>query len=66
MFLGGSVVAARHPLLHDHLTEQLAVRAPKATPQVVTAPPVLGSALLGLDAVGAPSQAHARLRAHFA
>ncbi|WP_314175227.1 N-acetylglucosamine kinase [Streptomyces winkii] len=65
VFLGGSVVAARHPLLHDHLTRQLAVQAPKAAPQIVTAPPVLGSALLGLDEAGAPPQAHARLRAHY-
>lgn len=65
VFLGGSVAAARHPLLHDHLTRELAVRAPQATPQVVTAPPVLGSALLGLDEIGAPPQAHARLRSQY-
>lgn len=65
VFLGGSVLAARHPLLHDRLTRGLALHAPKATPGVVTAPPVLGSALLGLDRVGAPSQAHARLRTHY-
>jgi hypothetical protein len=32
---------------------------------VVTAPPVLGAALLGLDHTGAPAQARARLRAHY-
>ncbi|WP_244900835.1 N-acetylglucosamine kinase [Streptomyces nanshensis] len=66
VFLGGSVAAARHPLLHDHFTRQLAVHAPKAVPEVVTAPPVLGSALLGLDAAGAPEASRARLRAHYA
>jgi hypothetical protein len=66
VLLGGSVAAARHPLLHDHLIRELAAAAPEATAQVVTAPPVLGSALLGLDHVGAPPDAHARLRAYYA
>ncbi|MCH6160316.1 N-acetylglucosamine kinase [Streptomyces marispadix] len=66
VLLGGSVAAARHPLLHDHFTRELALHAPKATPKVITAPPVLGSALLGLDAVGASPRAHARLRSHYA
>jgi N-acetylglucosamine kinase-like BadF-type ATPase len=66
VLLGGSVAAARHPLLHDHFTRELALHAPKAAPKVVTAPPVLGSALLGLDAVGASPRAHARLRSHYA
>lgn len=65
VFLGGSVAAARHPLLHDHLTRELAAVAPKATPQVVIAPPVLGSALFGLDRAGAPPSAHAKLRAYY-
>jgi N-acetylglucosamine kinase-like BadF-type ATPase len=66
VFLGGSVVAARHRLLDDRLTEQLARRAPESTPHVVTAPPVLGAGLLGLDAAGAPPEAHARLRRQYA
>ena len=65
VYLGGSVVAARHPILDDRLREQLARHAPKATPHIVTAPPVLGAALLGLDAAGAPPDAHARLRNHY-
>ncbi|MGP3949414.1 N-acetylglucosamine kinase [Streptomyces sp. 7N604] len=65
VLLGGSVLAARHPLLHDRIAELLATRAPKAVPQVVTAPPVLGAALLGLDGTGAPGEAHARLRTHY-
>ncbi|HEY5836294.1 N-acetylglucosamine kinase [Streptomyces sp.] len=64
--LGGGVMAARHPYLMDALTARLASRAPKARPRVVTAPPVLGAALLGLDRVTAPPAAHAALRAHYA
>ncbi|MEV6674325.1 BadF/BadG/BcrA/BcrD ATPase family protein [Streptomyces sp. NPDC051162] len=63
--LGGGVLAARHPLLHDRVVELLAVRAPKAVPVVVTAPPVLGAALLALDRTPAPASAYARLRGHF-
>ncbi|WP_406338650.1 N-acetylglucosamine kinase [Streptomyces sp. NBC_00649] len=65
VLLGGSVLAARHPQLDDRIREMLAVRAPKAVPRVVTARPVLGAALLGLDAVGADEDVHARVRAHF-
>ncbi|MFF1256850.1 N-acetylglucosamine kinase [Streptomyces sp. NPDC058321] len=65
VLLGGSVLAARHPQLDDRIREMLTARAPKAVPRVVTARPVLGAALLGLDAVGADEDAHARVRAHF-
>ncbi|MFJ9411083.1 N-acetylglucosamine kinase [Streptomyces sp. NPDC101393] len=64
--LGGGVLAARHPLLHDRVAELLAERAPKAVPHVVTAPPVLGAALYALDragaAGGADPAAYERLR----
>ncbi|MFJ9028894.1 N-acetylglucosamine kinase [Streptomyces sp. NPDC102274] len=66
VLLGGSVLAARHPQLDDRIAELLAARAPKAVIGVVTAPPVLGAALLGLDQVGASAEAHARLAAHYA
>ncbi|KAB2972790.1 ATPase [Streptomyces sp. SS1-1] len=65
VLLGGSVLAARHPQLDDGIRDLLAARAPKAVPEVVAARPVLGAALLGLDAVGAPEEVHARLRRHF-
>ncbi|MEU4213003.1 BadF/BadG/BcrA/BcrD ATPase family protein [Streptomyces sp. NPDC026206] len=64
--LGGGVLAARHPLLHERVVELLAVRAPRAVPCVVTAPPVLGAALLAFDRAGAAPAAYARLRAHYA
>ncbi|EDY53197.1 kinase [Streptomyces clavuligerus] len=65
VLLGGSVLAARHPELDGHITTLLAAKAPKALPQVVTAPPVLGAALLGFDHTGAPAEARARLREHY-
>ncbi|MFE7274318.1 N-acetylglucosamine kinase [Streptomyces sp. NPDC057623] len=65
VLLGGGVLAARHPQLTDGIRDLLAARAPKAVPDVVTASPVLGAALLGLDAVGAPAEVQTRLRQHF-
>ncbi|MEV6791420.1 BadF/BadG/BcrA/BcrD ATPase family protein [Streptomyces sp. NPDC051320] len=66
VLLGGSVLAARHPQLDDHIGRLLAERAPKAVPRVVTESPVLGAALLGLDRVGAPAEARARVRSQYA
>ncbi|MER5610507.1 BadF/BadG/BcrA/BcrD ATPase family protein [Streptomyces sp. NPDC002215] len=63
--LGGSVLAARHPQLDARISELLAVRAPKAELRVVTQPPVLGAALLGLDHTGAAAAVHERLRAQY-
>ncbi|WP_328338808.1 N-acetylglucosamine kinase [Streptomyces violaceus] len=65
VLLGGGVLAAEHPQLNTMIQNLLADRAPKAIPQVVTASPVLGAALLGLDGVGAREGAQGRLRAHF-
>jgi N-acetylglucosamine kinase-like BadF-type ATPase len=65
VLLGGGVLAARHPRLDDRIRELLAARAPKAVARVVTASPVLGAALLGLDRVGAAPEVHERVRAHF-
>ncbi|MFC9126596.1 N-acetylglucosamine kinase [Streptomyces sp. NPDC057099] len=65
VLLGGGVLAAEHPQLNTMIQNLLADRAPKAIPQVVTAGPVLGAALLGLDRVGSREGAQGRLRAHF-
>ncbi|MFJ8163188.1 N-acetylglucosamine kinase [Streptomyces sp. NPDC096136] len=65
VLLGGSVLAARHPQLNGRIGELLSGRAPRARVSVVTAPPVLGAALLGLDALGAAAGAHGRLRTQF-
>ncbi len=60
--LGGGVLAARDPLLTAEITKRLAEDAPLAKPRIVDVPPVVGAALLGLDHLGAPPAAHARLR----
>ncbi|MGW8976100.1 N-acetylglucosamine kinase [Streptomyces platensis] len=62
VILGGGVLTARHPLLHNHLTQLLTDHAPKALPHVVTAPPVLGAALDTLDRAGAKAGAYERVR----
>ncbi|MFF7634296.1 N-acetylglucosamine kinase [Kitasatospora sp. NPDC008050] len=53
LVLGGGVLAAGHPLLLDNLTQRLHTLTPWAQPRIVTAPPVLGAALLGLDRLAA-------------
>ncbi|MGZ9931000.1 N-acetylglucosamine kinase [Streptomyces sp. NC-S4] len=63
--LGGSVLAAGHPQLNDRIAAGLAERAPRARIRVITAPPVLGAGLLGLDALGSPPEAYEKLRTHF-
>jgi N-acetylglucosamine kinase-like BadF-type ATPase len=63
--LGGGVLAARDPLLTCLITEFLALAAPRATPRVVDAPPVVGAALLGLDELGAAPGVLAGLRSAF-
>ncbi|GLF93660.1 N-acetylglucosamine kinase [Streptomyces yaizuensis] len=65
VLLGGSVLAARHPELDEEIAALLAAKAPKADIRVVTAPPVLGAALLGFDHTGADAAARERLRAHY-
>lgn len=60
--LGGSVVTARDPLLTASITDELAASMPGAEVRIVDVPPVAGAALLGLDHVGAPAGATARLR----
>ncbi|MER7463505.1 BadF/BadG/BcrA/BcrD ATPase family protein [Streptomyces sp. NPDC097981] len=65
VLLGGGVLTAGHPQLNGRITAGLALRAPHARVSVVSAPPVLGAGLLGLDALGARPEAHGKLRAHF-
>jgi N-acetylglucosamine kinase-like BadF-type ATPase len=61
--LGGGVLRGHDPLLHKTIRERLASAAPLAEITVVTDPPVIGAALLGLSALGATSGAEGRLRA---
>ena len=60
--LGGAVLAARHPMLLDAIGARIGARAHQAALRVVDEPPVVGAALLGLDAVGAGATARERLR----
>jgi N-acetylglucosamine kinase-like BadF-type ATPase len=55
--LGGSVLAARHPLLIEGVSRRLAAHAAHVNLLVVDDPPVVGAALLGLDALGASPDA---------
>ena len=65
VILGGGVLTAGHTLLLEAIDSALTGLAPKAVARVVTAPPVVGAALLGLDRIGAAPDAQARLRAAF-
>ncbi|KMO94837.1 N-acetylglucosamine kinase [Streptomyces roseus] len=65
VLLGGGVLTAGHEQLDRRIAVELARRAPHARVSVVSAPPVLGAGLLGLDALGALPEAHGKLRAHF-
>ncbi|WP_231626733.1 N-acetylglucosamine kinase [Streptomyces apocyni] len=65
VLLGGSVLAAGHPDLDSRIRALLATRAPKATARTITARPVLGAALLGLDELGAADEVYRSVRAHY-
>ncbi|MFE2075547.1 N-acetylglucosamine kinase [Streptomyces misionensis] len=65
VLLGGSVLTAGHRRLDDGIRALLAARTPKARLRVVTARPVLGAALLGLDRLSANPEALARARTHW-
>jgi N-acetylglucosamine kinase-like BadF-type ATPase len=61
--LGGGVLRGRDPVLFDVIGDRLLAVAPRAEITVVTDPPVVGAALLGLDILGTDGPAHDRLRA---
>jgi N-acetylglucosamine kinase-like BadF-type ATPase len=61
--LGGGVARGRDPRLMARIRDGVAAVAPAAHVSVVDAPPVVGSALLGLDEIGARKGAYARARA---
>lgn len=60
--LGGGVFATDDALFHRRVADGVRAAAPGAVLVQLAAPPVLGAALLGLDALSAPSAAHAALR----
>jgi N-acetylglucosamine kinase-like BadF-type ATPase len=55
--IGGGVVASRHELLWSALEAEFTARAPRAVLIHVTAPPLVGAALLALETAGAGSEA---------
>ncbi|WP_432825280.1 N-acetylglucosamine kinase [Dactylosporangium sp. CA-092794] len=64
--LGGGVLTARHPQLHEPVLERIAALSPKATVTVLSSPPVAGAALLALDALHGgtcPPEVEAAVRA---
>nr|WP_055502475.1 BadF/BadG/BcrA/BcrD ATPase family protein [Nonomuraea pusilla] len=63
--LGGGLLTARDPLLTPLLEAGFAMRAPMAEPVVAEVPPIVGAALNGLERLGAPDAAKARLRSRY-
>jgi N-acetylglucosamine kinase-like BadF-type ATPase len=61
--LGGGVFDTRDERFHRRLDEGIHAVAPSAELIRLQAPPVLGAALIGLDAIGAGPEARAMLRA---
>jgi N-acetylglucosamine kinase-like BadF-type ATPase len=61
--LGGSVFRARDPGFVRRIDQGIVSIAPAARVSILTAPPVLGAVLLGLDRVGARPSAYRRVRA---
>jgi hypothetical protein len=53
LVLGGGVLRARHPQLHDQVVAGARAQAPYVDITVLDAPPVAGAALLALDALAA-------------
>ena len=61
--LGGGLFDSTYGGFTDRVEAGVLATAPRATFRRLEAAPVLGAALLGLDAVGAPAGAEDRLRA---
>lgn len=64
--LGGGIFDTADGGFHDRVAQGIHAVAPGAKLLRLSAPPVLGAALLGLDAIGAPAAAYDRLRAALA
>ena len=64
--LGGGLMQSDDPRLIGAIKAGLAHEAPAATVHVTSSPPIVGAALLGLDALGAGADAQARVRTELA
>jgi N-acetylglucosamine kinase-like BadF-type ATPase len=62
LVLGGGVLRARHPQLHDQVVAGARAQAPRVEISVLNAPPVVGAALLAVDALGGTAEGEARVR----
>ena len=61
--LGGGIFRNDDPIFFDRIRAGLSDVAPRATIHVLTDPPVIGAALLGLDQMRASRSAHGVARA---
>jgi hypothetical protein len=61
--LGGGIFDTTDTAFHDRVATGIHAVAPRAVLLRLDAPPVLGAALIGLDAIGAPPEALESLRA---
>jgi hypothetical protein len=66
VLLGGGMLRAGHPRLHQAIEDGLAAVASGLFARVVSEPPIVGAALLGLDELGAGLEAQARARRELA
>ena len=64
--LGGGIFETHDNGFQARVADGIHAVAPRALLRRLTVPPVLGAALLGLDAIGADDEAKDRLRAAFA
>jgi N-acetylglucosamine kinase-like BadF-type ATPase len=60
--LGGGIFRNRYPPFFERIERGIHALAPTAHVSVLSAPPVVGAALLGLDRIEAPAAAKARVR----
>lgn len=60
---GGGVFSTRDEGFHRRVRDGITALAPKARFRALDAPPVVGAALLGCDALGLPASAERRVRA---
>jgi N-acetylglucosamine kinase-like BadF-type ATPase len=62
VLLGGGIMRAANGRLQAAIADGLRAVSPDVVARVVPEPPIVGAALLGLDDLGAPPEAHARSR----
>lgn len=60
--LGGGIFRNEDPAFHERVRAAILDAAPRARITRLSAPPILGAALIGLDALGATTAARARVR----